>query len=74
VIGHKKLSTVREELHRALETASDDPIHWLEQRITSVELRGSADSRGNDVLDSLRRFIEAERTRKSRKRRAGLKK
>jgi hypothetical protein len=74
VIGPKKLSTVREELHRALAAASDDPIHWLEERMTSVELQGSAVSRGTDILDSLRRFIEAKRPRKSRKRRAGLEK
>jgi hypothetical protein len=74
VIGPKKLSTVREELHCALAAAGDDPIRWLEQRITSFELQGSADSRGNEVVDSLRRFIETKRPRKSRKRRAGLEK
>jgi hypothetical protein len=74
VIGPKKLGTVREELHRALAATSDDPIHWLEERMTSVELQGSAVPRENEVLISLRRFIEARSPAKSRKRRAGLEK
>jgi hypothetical protein len=37
VIGRKKLSTIRQELQRALAASGEDPIRWLEGRMTGSE-------------------------------------
>lgn len=68
MIGSKKLSTIRQELRRALKATGEDPIRWLEKRMAAFE-RQNAASDGNEVLQSLRRLLEEppkKRRRKSR--------
>lgn len=74
MIGPKKLSTIRQELQRALTATGDDPIRWLEERMATPERQGPAASKGSDVLHSLRRVLEATGTEKRRKQRVGTKK
>jgi hypothetical protein len=59
VIGPKKLSTIRQELQRALTATGEDPIRWLVARMTGSERQGSASAGESAVLRSLRRFLEA---------------
>jgi hypothetical protein len=66
MIGAMTLSTIREELHRALTAIGEDPIYWLEERMSASERQGSA-ARGRAILLSLRRFVEAPGQRKRRK-------
>jgi hypothetical protein len=73
MIGPKRLSAIREELRRALDATGDDPIRWLEQRMTAPEGQGDAGG-GNEVLVSLRRFLETAGREKRRARRAGTRK
>jgi hypothetical protein len=71
MIGPKKLSTIREEVRRALaEAAEGDPIAWLEQRITAAAPTGVAGAERDEVLQSLRRILEAPIRKKRSKRRA----
>jgi len=74
MIGPKKLSTIRQELQRALRATGDDPIRWLEGRMAAPHRQGSAASGESEVLYSLRRFLEATGREKRRKQRAGTKK
>jgi len=74
MIGPKKLKTIRDELQRALTATGDDPIRWLEERMTAPERQGSAASGESEVLHSLRRVLEATGKPKRRKQRAGPKK
>jgi len=59
MMGPKKLSTIRQELEHALSAAGEDPIRWLEERVTAPRRPEAAEARGSEVLDSLRRFLEA---------------
>jgi hypothetical protein len=74
VIGRKKLATIRQELQRALTATGDDPIRWLEERMTAPEHQGPAASGANEVLRSLRRFVEATGRTRNRKGRARVQK
>jgi hypothetical protein len=74
VIGPKKLSTIRQELQHALTATGEDPIRWLEARMTGPERQGSAGSGESDVLRSLRRFLEAPGRGKGRNQRVGVRK
>jgi len=74
VIGPKKLSTVRQELTRALKATGEDPIRWLERRMAAPHRQGGAASGESEVLHSLRRFLEATGKKKPRKQRVGTKK
>ncbi len=74
VIGRKKLSTIRQELDRALAATGDDPIRWLEERMANPKGRGAAASGESEVLHSLRRFLEATGNSRRQKQRAGTKK
>jgi hypothetical protein len=58
MIGPKKLGNIRQELRRALATTGDDPIRWLEERLSGPKGQGSTAGRGSEVLDSLRRLLE----------------
>jgi hypothetical protein len=62
VIGPKKLSVIRQELRRALETTGHDPIDWLQARIVAVECERPAASGEGEILRSLMRFL-AEKPR-----------
>ena len=61
MIGPKKLSTIRQELQRALTATGDDPIRWLEERMTVPERQGSVSAGESEVLNSLRRFLDGKR-------------
>ncbi len=67
MIGPKKLSAIREELHTALAATSDDPLAWLEQRMAAPSGQGLAASGESEILHSLRRFLAAAGREKRRK-------
>jgi hypothetical protein len=73
VIGSKKLSTIRQELHRALAATGDDPIRWLEERMAVPEHQRTADAGESEVLHSLQRILEATDSARRQTRRAGTK-
>jgi hypothetical protein len=58
MIGPKKLSAIRQELKSALDATGDDPIGWLEERMSAPVRRAPAAEHGNEVLHSLRRFLK----------------
>jgi hypothetical protein len=70
MIGPKKFSEIRQQLSRALDSATDDPIAWLESRVTK-STRHRKD--GGAVLQSLRRVLEAAPKRSPRSRIASKK-
>jgi hypothetical protein len=74
MIGPKKLSTILLELERALTATGDDPIRWLEERMTAPGRQGSAAAGESEILRSLRRVLEATGKQKQRKPRTGTKK
>ena len=59
MIGPKKLSTIRQELHDALAATGENPIDWLERRMSEPKRQSATDSGESEVLRSLRRIIEA---------------
>ncbi len=63
MIGPKSLSTIRQELQRALTATGDDPIRWLEERMAVSEQHGSVTAGESEVLNSLRRFLDGKRPR-----------
>jgi hypothetical protein len=69
VIGPEKLKTIRQELERAFSAAGDDPIRWLEARMTAPDHQGPAPSEQDEVLRSLRHFLEGTGRKKRRNRR-----
>jgi len=74
LIGSKKLSTIRQELQRAVTATGDDPIRRLEERMTAPEHQGRAASGESEVLLSLLRFLEPTGRTRSPKHRTGAKK
>ena len=74
MIGPKKLSTIRRELHRAMTTSGDDPLRWLEERMAVPAHEGVSASGESEVLQSLRRILEAKEIPRSKTPRAGEKK
>lgn len=70
VIGRKKLSTIRQELERALIATGDDPIEWLERRMAAPERQGTLATGESTILHSLRRVLERRVSKKRKKRRA----
>jgi hypothetical protein len=67
MIGRKKLSILREELQSALAATGDDPIRWLEKRMSSPERPGSSGTGESEILQSLQRVLEASAQRKPRR-------
>lgn len=68
MIGSKKLSTIREELRCALAATGEDPIRWLEERLTATERQGVAPPAQSEVMHSLLRLLEGrKRSRRPRK-------
>ena len=61
MIGPKKLSTIGQELQGGLRATGDDPIRWLEERMTVPERQGSVAAGEIEVLNSLRRFLVRKR-------------
>jgi hypothetical protein len=70
MIGTKKLSTIRQEIQKALASSGEDPIQRLERRIASAKRKGD----NTEVMEGLRRFLESSGNRKSRNRPVGAKK
>jgi hypothetical protein len=71
-MGPKTLRDIREQLRSALEATGDDPIHRLEQLMADPQYQGASGK--SEVLQSLRRFLEATGREKRRTRRVGTKK
>jgi hypothetical protein len=63
MIGKKKLSTIREQLEKALASSGADPIQRLERRIASAKRKGDR----TEVMEGLKRFLESPRMREHRK-------
>jgi len=59
VIGPKKLSSIHQELQRAMKATGEDPIRWLEERMAAPQRREIGVPGESEVLSSLRRFLEA---------------
>ena len=74
MIGPKKLGTIREQLRGDLAATGEDPIEWLEKRMTTPERHGVDASGESEVLRSLRRVLEPTEKEKRGRRRAGMKK
>jgi hypothetical protein len=69
MIGTKKLSTIRNEIEKALASTGADPIERLERRIASAKRKGDR----TEVMEGLKQFLESPR-RRHRKQRLGAKK
>jgi hypothetical protein len=63
MIGTKKLSTIREEIEKALASDGNDPIQRLECLIASAERKGDR----TEVMEDLKRFLESARKRNHRR-------
>ncbi len=74
MIGPKKLDTIRKELHRSLTATGDDPIEWLEKRMTAGAVPSPAGSGESPVLASLLRILGATKQGKLRTGRTTAKK
>ena len=74
MIGPKKLATIRKELHRSLTATGDDPIEWLEKRMTAGAVQRPDGSGESQVLASLLRILGATKQRKLRSVRTTAKK
>ncbi len=72
VFGPKKLSTIRQELQRAWAAPGENPIRWLEARMTGPERQGSAASEESEVLRSSRCFLELSGRGKGGNQRVGV--
>jgi hypothetical protein len=70
MIGTKKLSTIREEIEKALASTGEDPIQRLERQIASAKRKGDS----TEVMEGLKRFLESPRKGKRRKHRVGARK
>ena len=67
MLGPKTVSEIRAQLRRALAATGDDPIRWLEKRMTAAKRRG----KNSEVLQSLRRFLAGGKRAKPRTSHAG---
>jgi hypothetical protein len=54
MIGRKKLSTVRQEIAKALSATGKDPIQWLEDELAKCPDRKGSDA---ETLRSLQRLL-----------------
>jgi hypothetical protein len=63
VIGSKKLSAIRQQIDEALSSTGADPIQRLERQIASARRKGDR----TEVMEGLKRFLEAPRKRTQRK-------
>jgi hypothetical protein len=70
MIGTKKLSTIREDISKALSSTGEDPIESLDRQIAAAKRKGD----GTEVMEGLKRFLESPRKGKQRKHRVGAKK
>jgi hypothetical protein len=70
MIGTKKLSTIRQEIEKALASTGDDAIERLERDIVSAKRKGN----GTEVMEGLKQFLESPPKRQRRQSRVGAKK
>lgn len=70
MIGTKKLTTIRQEIEKALASTGESPIRRLDRQIASAKRKGER----TEVAEGLKRFLESSRKRKRRKHRTGAKK
>ena len=66
MIGTKKLSTIREQIEKALAPTGGDPIQRLERQISSAKRKGAR----TEVLEGLKQFLESPPKGRRRKRSA----
>jgi hypothetical protein len=67
VIGPERLSEIREELRRAL-SGTADPIRELEERLAASHPKKPSQVGEGEVMQSLRRVLEATPGRRGRRR------
>jgi hypothetical protein len=67
MIGTKKLSTIPEEIEKALASNGGDAIQRLECLIASAKCKGDR----AEVMEDLMRFLESPRKRNHRRQRVG---
>jgi hypothetical protein len=70
MIGTTKLSTIRQEIEKALASSGEDPVQRLERHIASAKGKGDR----TEVMEGLKRFLEAPRKGKRAKPRVRAKK
>jgi hypothetical protein len=70
MIGTKKLRTIHEQIEKALASTGEDAIQRLERQITLAKRKGDS----TEVMDGMKRFLQAPRKGKRRKRRVGARK
>jgi hypothetical protein len=68
--GTKKLSQIRDELRLSVADSGDDPIRWLDERVTINASHGTASSGENEVLSSLQRILEVPVPKKGQRRKS----
>jgi hypothetical protein len=69
MIGTKKLSTIRNQLKKALASSGADPIHRLERLIAAGKRKGDR----AEILEGLQRFLKSPKKETRRKRGTGAK-
>ncbi len=74
MIGPKKLSTIREEVRRALAADGGDPLEWLEQQTATCKGKRPIASRESEIMRSLRRLLDASGKRRKKSVKAKTKK
>ncbi len=57
MIGPKKLSTIRQQIAKALGSPAQDPVERLERQIASAKRKGER----TEIMEGLLRFLEAPR-------------
>ena len=70
MIGVNKLSFIRQQLIRALAATGDDPIRWLEERMSAPARKETSQSGESEVMKALRRILSASDSPRRARRRA----
>ena len=65
MIGSKKLAEIRAELRSVLQETGEDPLVWLERRMSSPEFAGRTGK--NEVLQSLDRLLKTPGKKRGRR-------
>jgi hypothetical protein len=64
MIGTKKLSTIRQQIEKALASDNADPIQRLERQLASAKRKGDR----TEILEGLKSFLESAPKPERRKR------
>lgn len=71
MMGPRKLQDIRDQLQQILtDEGNGDPIAWLEQRMAASQRSRTAEQAHGEVLESLRRVVEANKPKQRRSPRA----